>query len=236
LREGLNGADAIVCVTRFVADMHIANGIEASRITVVPLSVSLQGSTAPRTESAEMHFGYLGQVVPVKGVDILVRAFRQLSRVRRNARLTIYGSLEVQPDYARRLKRMAGGDPDIHFVGGYRHEDLAKILSGLDVVVVPSVWHENSPIVILEAFAAGRPVIGTDVGGIAEIVQEAVNGLLFGRGSVTDLARQLQRLLDEPELLARLQRNIPPARTTDEEMEQLFGVYRRALNAPKFTT
>jgi glycosyltransferase involved in cell wall biosynthesis len=85
--------------------------------------------------------------------------------------------------------------------------------------------------VLLEAFAARRPVIGTNVGGISEIVQPEVNGLLFTRGDANDLARQMQRMLDEPKLLPQLAHGIPPVRTADEEVEQYLDIYARARAA-----
>lgn len=228
LRETLSSVDAIVSPTRFVADMHTANRVNAAHITINPYSVAL-----PRPIPAEsdpiLRVGYLGQIVPIKGVHLLVQAFHRLNRSKRRARLTIHGKLEADPRYVHDLKRLAEGDADIVFAGAYQRDELARVLSELDVVVVPSIWYENAPQVILESFAAHKPVIGTDVGGIAEVVQHGVNGLLFERKNVADLTRQLQRALDEPGLLARLSNEIPAMRTVDEEMSELFKVFEQVV-------
>jgi glycosyltransferase involved in cell wall biosynthesis len=197
----------------------------------MPYSVDIGEPTARQFDATMIRFGFLGQVARVKGVDLVIRAFRQLNRTRTRARLNIHGKLNANDAYLRELERLTGNDADIHFSGAYVHEDLRKILSDLDVVVVPSRWYENSPHVILEAFAAKRPVIGTNVGGVAEIVQHNVNGLLFERGNVADLARQMQRILDDIELLPRLRAAIPSVRTPDEEMDDILKVYAQTIAA-----
>jgi glycosyltransferase involved in cell wall biosynthesis len=237
LRQVLNSADMIVAPSRFIADIHSNNGIAMERIAIVPHSMAVsEQADDSMSHLDEVHIGFLGQVVPVKGVDILIRAFRQLNRSRRRARLTIHGSLQAAPAYVRELREIAHGDPDIVFANSYEHTVVGKILSNLDLVVIPSIWYENAPLVILEAFAAKRPIIGTNLGGIAEIVQHQVNGLLFERNNVADLARQMQRIIDEPDLLTRLRIGIPPVRTVDEEMSNLFGIYQKVLDKRQSAT
>jgi len=99
----------------------------------------------------------------------------------------------------------------------------------LDVVVVPSLWYENSPNVILEAFAHRTPVIVSDLGGMAELVEEGVNGLCFPPGEAASLATALRRLIEEPGLLARLRAGIKPVKTVAEEMTELQAIYRAVV-------
>ena len=87
-----------------------------------------------------------------------------------------------------------------------------------DVLVVPSRWYENSPNVILEAFAAGLPVVVADHGGMAEMVREGIDGLRFNPGDVSSLAGALRRLCDDPGLLERLRAGVRPPTTIDAEM------------------
>jgi glycosyltransferase involved in cell wall biosynthesis len=90
---------------------------------------------------------------------------------------------------------------NVEFVGLKNGEELKNIVSDAAFVVVPSEWYENSPLVIYEAFASGKPVIGAAIGGIAELVDHQENGLLFRAGNADDLAGQIQHLLDHPEKL-----------------------------------
>jgi glycosyltransferase involved in cell wall biosynthesis len=87
--------------------------------------------------------------------------------------------------------------------------------------VVPSIWYENSPYSILEAFAHGLPVIATDLGGMAELVRHEESGLLFRRGDAASLAQQLARLLREPSLLGLLRSGVPPVKASSEEIDEI---------------
>lgn len=236
LRSALNGADAIISLTRSMTELSVANGIDRHRVTIVQPSIVeaewLDTFDRPSADPATvLRIGYLGQVAPIKGVEVLIRAFTRLDRSRRRARLRIHGGWSGHDGYGRRIEKLAADDPDITLAGRYERPELPRIMNDLDVVVVPSIWHENAPGVIHESLAAGRPVVGSRVGGIAEVLEDEVNGLLFERENPADLARQLQRLLDDPGLLGRLSAAIQPVRTEDTEMRQLFSVYRSVADA-----
>ena len=102
----------------------------------------------------------------------------------------------------------------------------------VDVGVGPSLWYENSPNVILEAFAHRTPVIVSDLGGMAELVEEGVDGLRFPVGEAGALARCFQRLLTEPDLLVRLQAGVRPVKSTAGEMDELEALYHQVLSRP----
>lgn len=229
LADSLNSADVIAPVTRFLADIYASNGTDASRFEIAPYGVNADAVPPVRRGQEEIRFGYLGQIAPIKGVDVLVRAFKRLDRSLRRSSLSIYGGMSSFATYGDHLRRMARPVEDIRFFGPYENTQVMKILADLDVLVVPSIWYENSPTVVLEAFAAGRPVIGTNVGGISEIVKDGVSGLLFERGDADDLCRQMQRLLSTPDLLESLKRGIPPVLKPDEELDRYLGIYERAI-------
>jgi glycosyltransferase involved in cell wall biosynthesis len=233
----LSGADAIVSLTDFMAGVHAANGVPRGHITVKPDCVDLAEFEPVTPQDARgnvVRFGYLGQITPVKGLDVLIRAFRLLERdpaVAGRAELAIHGRLNSEPSYAAALQRLADGSSNITFAGPYSHRDALRIMNGCSVIITPSIWYENSPRVILEAFAARRTVIGSRLGGISEIVQDEVNGLLFERGDAQDLARVMRRVVLEPDLRARLQAQIPAPRTLEEDMRDMLEIYER-VSAP----
>jgi glycosyltransferase involved in cell wall biosynthesis len=111
--------------------------------------------------------------------------------------------------------------------GPVAHADVPKALGALDVLVVPSIWAENSPLVIHEAFLAGVPVIASDIGGIPELVTHEVNGLLFPVGDVDALARALQRVAGDRGLLQKLRDGIPPVRSIETDVQELRAMYQR---------
>jgi glycosyltransferase involved in cell wall biosynthesis len=177
-----------------------------------------------KTATDKLRVGYVGQIIPIKGVHVLIQAFRKANSDGR-AKLEIWGGLGKDLDYSGRLGAFIEEDPSISLHGHFAHDDLAEVFSSIDVLVVPSIWYENAPLVIQEAFAAGTPVIATNLGGMAEMISNEVNGLLFERGDSDDLARQLQRLIDEPDLIEKLKAGIPRVKTIEEEVNQLERMY-----------
>jgi glycosyltransferase involved in cell wall biosynthesis len=173
-----------------------------------------------------LRVGYIGQLTPHKGVFDLVGAVRRLHVDTNTLHLSLHGDpAAAWPAHRQQLERAMAGDARITLAGPFDNRDIRNVHAGLDVLVVPSRWYENSPNVILEAFACGTPVITANLGGMAELVEDGVNGLLFEPGDVEDLARCLRRVAEEPELLDRLRAGIPPVRTIEEEMDELLALY-----------
>jgi glycosyltransferase involved in cell wall biosynthesis/MoaA/NifB/PqqE/SkfB family radical SAM enzyme len=152
-------------------------------------------------------FGYIGTHIPAKGIHLLLEAF---GNVPAPARLRIWGRPNGQETAALHgmARRLPNGAADrVEFLAEYRNEELVpKVLNRADCIVVPSIWVENSPLVIHEALQARVPVITANAGGMAELVRHEVNGLLFEHRNQDDLARQLQRMAADPELARRLGR------------------------------
>lgn len=158
-----------------------------------------------RNASEPFTFGYIGTHIPAKGVHDLIRAF---GKTNGNARLRIWGRSRGQDTDA--LKAIASSLPAavaerVEWCPEYKNQDIVRdVFDRCDVIVVPSIWVENSPLVIHEAQQARVPVVTAHVGGMAEYVHHEVNGLLFEHRSIDALAQQMQRLIDDPDLAVRL--------------------------------
>ncbi len=158
-----------------------------------------------RTQGEPFTFGYIGTHIPAKGVNQLIESF---GRVSGSTKLRIWGrDRDIETDglkeAARNLPDCAGSRVD--WMGEYRNEDIVpEVFNRCDVIVVPSIWAENSPLVIHEALQARVPVITADFGGMAEYVHHERNGLLFTHRDPQSLAQQMQRLADNPQLARRL--------------------------------
>lgn len=256
LKEALDQVTAFVAPSRFLHDLYIGQGLPPERFSLIrygldmrlwhqvrgssasppPSSQEVEGDGRRDQQRAGLRIGYLGQVEPHKGVHVLIEAFRRLSLPNqggRGAHLTIYGDLNRNASYVRRLRQLAHEEPRITFAGAYDNRRVAEVLASLDVCVVPSIWYENLPTIILEAQAWGTPVVTADLGGMAEMVRHNVDGLLFRPGDADDLARQLQRLLDEPDLLPRLRAHAPRVTTIEEQMQALMGIYQNVQRMRK---
>lgn len=179
-----------------------------------------------------VRFGYIGQVTKIKGVHLLVQAFQQLATKGR-ARLDIWGDLDREPIYGQEIHDLVANHPAIALHGPFTRAQLAQVLAEIDVLVVPSLWYENAPLVIAEAFATQTPVIATNLGGMAEAISHGSNGLLFARGDVVDLRNQLLRILEEPDLLAKLRSGIGAVKPIDQEILQLETIYSALITEPQ---
>lgn len=231
LAEILERTDLAISPSRFLMDKITEYGLQPRRLVYLPFGLdrSLDVELFPRDPSEPLRIGYLGQFYPHKGVHLLISAFKKLTRRPGSCKLILYGNDSKSPEYVSSLKTMAGEDSDIQFAGPYQNSEVGKVLSGLDVIAVPSIWYENRPTVIVEAQAYKTPVIASNIGGMTELVRHDQDGLLFEMGSVDGLACQLQRLLDEPGLLPRLRQGIGPIPTMDEEMSKLVELYESLL-------
>jgi glycosyltransferase involved in cell wall biosynthesis len=224
----LNQADTIISPSEFLKSIYVQSGVDADRIIF-----SRQGRDFPelnpemlkKEPSEKLRIGYLGQIAWLKGVHVLVEAATRLTAFPVDIR--IYGDQSHFPDYANMLRSKATRDPRLIFEGSYQRGELSKVLRDLDVLVVPSLWYENSPNVILEAFAHKTPVVASDLGGMAELVLHEKNGLLFETGNPGSLAAQLRRLHENRDLLVELRAGIEPVRTVAEEIDELEDVYSR---------
>ena len=150
-------------------------------------------------------FGYIGTQIPAKGVDLLIKAFGSLAG---ESALRIWGrNRGPETDGLKALARDLPGNAGsrVQWMGEYRNTEIVPdVFNRCDAIVVPSIWAENSPLVIHEALQAGVPVITADYGGMAEYVHHEENGLLFKHRDIESPARQMQRLGDDPQQAERL--------------------------------
>ena len=238
LRDALDYADALICPSRFLKELFAANGAAPDKLILMRQGLSLPKHRPVKERDRGLPvIGYRGQIKPHKGLDVLVDAALDLAARGHRFTLALYGNADEDARYTASLKRRAAGAAFIEWRGTYPASRVWEVLAGLDVAVVPSRWYENSPNAILEAQAAGVPVVATDLGGMAELVRHDVDGLLFKLNDPIDLSRQLARLLEEPALRERLSAQAPPVRTLDDEMAELVKLYRRvALREPASAT
>ncbi|MDG2150038.1 MAG: glycosyltransferase family 4 protein [Planctomycetota bacterium] len=237
IRGLLDKATALIAPSKFIKSMFLSNGYADEHMLHCPYGVDpLQGeiSKIPVAGEGTVTFGFFGSVNPKKGLEILVSAFRECRGSR--LRLVVRGNMTHFPKYAKRVRAFADVDPRINFRGPYGHGELAEALSSIDVLVVPSVWYENTPFVVLEAFCAGRPVIASDLGGLSEIVNDGVNGRTFRAGDPGSLTGVLAEFEEDPSLLARLAAGISNVRTLEENAADFVGLWERALAGEKMVT
>jgi glycosyltransferase involved in cell wall biosynthesis len=229
--DALAVAHSILSPSHFVRKQLEAAGVAPGRIRIVPYGIQRRATPLPdRSEDGgpnrALRIGYFGQLAPHKGIHVLVAAARSLRTGR--FELVVHGPETPHVAYVAKLRELAGGDPRIRFAGAYDNSRMEELLATLDVSVVPSVWYENYPFVVLEAFRAGLPVVASRVGGLPEMIRDGADGLLFEPGSEADLARALERLVEERGLLERLRSGVGPVRSDEDESSELLAAYHEA--------
>ena len=231
IRERMQLVDHILAYTRLTRDLLLANGIGAEKIGVshygIDTSLIVEASKA-RRPSSTLRLGFVGTLAPHKGCDLLIRALKGLPPDL-DATLSVHGDPGRYPSFVEQLRDLAGGDGRITFHGAFSREEVGRVMSEVDALIVPSRWYENAPGVVFEAFAAKVPVVATDLRGISEFVKHDENGLLFALDDERDLAQQLRRLTEEPGLLDRLRGGIGRVKTVGEYAEELEELYDTLL-------
>lgn len=261
IQSHLSLVDLFLAPSKFLRERYIDWGIPTSRILFEEYGRTLPPGDAPTDRCSEHrnHFGFFGQLTPFKGVHVLLEAMRELSSTEAcddsiqqapdasslgaqsqsgstEPHCWIHGAnLELQPsDFQAQFKDLLGATArTVTFVGRYTPGELASFMSDVDWVIVPSLWWENSPLVIQEAFHFGRPVLCSDIGGMAEKVTHGVNGLHFRAGDPASLARTMRAAMESPSLWRHLRSGIRPPYAMDEHLARLSTVYRDLLAAPR---
>lgn len=227
VRERLDRVDLFIAPSPFLRRKFVEFGIAEDRIVFSDYGFRVEEHVdVPKVPAEKLRFGYLGTLVEHKGVRTLVQAMNRVDPTR--AELRIHGDLTFFPDFARRLEATAAS-AGIRFMGRFDNRDVANILASIDVLIVPSIWFENSPLTIHEAFMSKVPVVTTDLGGMRDLVEDGVSGLLFERGNAVDLAAKLNSLVDDPGLVRRLAANIPDVKPIAQDAAEMERRYERLL-------
>jgi glycosyltransferase involved in cell wall biosynthesis len=232
----LNAADAVTTPTNSLRSRFIRLGAR-DRFILSRHSLDFEqvdySKATPKTASPAFRFGYIGQVQYIKGIDLAVDAFRQLSNRRDGISLAIWGQPPPDTSFGRKLSVMVGNLSDVKICGRYEPADLPTVMASIDMLIVPSRWPEIGPFVILEAFASRTPVIAANSGNMPELVEHGVNGLLFNPDDSADLMRQMECILADKTLYQRLLDGIPRVRTMGDEMAEILGIYSSVIDKRK---
>ncbi len=225
----MNMIDRLIVPTRLMMDILIHNGVRPDKMLFCPFGIKLEHlSRQIRTNRGALRIGFIGTLAEHKGPHVLVKAVRALPENEPIA-LQIYGNPNDYPEYSEDLRQLAAGDQRISFCGTFPSDRIGDIFSSLDVLVVPSIWYENSPLVIYCSQAAGCPVIASNMRGLSEVVVHGENGLLFEPGDENGLAEAIRLLVRDRELLQRLSENTRRPKSIAEYADQIVTIYNELL-------
>lgn len=216
------GYKAAVAPTKFLKKAYQKNNIKTP-LHNIWFGVDIDRGSKPKRPGGHLPvIGFIGQIAPHKGTDILIEAFLRLPPG--SAELRIYGPDDQDRAYMNTLIALANG-AFVRFMGTFPKEAMACVLADIDLLVIPSRWYENSPLVLLNALATHTPVLVSDVEGMTEFVEDGVNGASFQRGSVDDLEAKLRSLLKNPATLEKLSSTTRYERTPELMAQETFNLY-----------
>jgi glycosyltransferase involved in cell wall biosynthesis len=198
----------------------IINGFPEEQIVVLPNVASARDSR--RDPDVGQYVAYLGRISPEKGINVALEAAR-----RTGLPLFLAGDFNAMPEIVESTPE------SVKFIGRLNREDIDKFYSKARFAIVPSIWYETFGIVIVEAMANGLPVIGSNIGGIPEIIEHGKTGFLVKPGDPDDLANKMRLLWDNPDLCRRMGEagREKAVREYSEEVyyKKLMDIYEHAM-------
>jgi len=221
--------DKVVVLTQWYKEILLSNGIAEDKIFFIPqaLPINIHPIGQNQNKSNKIRFLFIGRISHFKGIHLLIEAFCKLDQS--NVELHIYGQSDGS-DYENNLRHQTQSFDSIYWHGILENNKVVSTMSEFNVLCLCSTITEMSPLVIQEAFAAGLPVIASNVHGNAEQITHGMNGLLFNFNDSDDLFKQLKRCIDEKDLLQSLSKKIKPTRSFDEVGKEHMNLYKSLLN------
>lgn len=227
----LADVDQFIAPSQFLKARFVEWGISAERIIVLPNAVRHaaegDGGAAQPVRTRRNRFAFFGNISAHKGVGTLLRAAARLRGAHEDVSVTLHGGLGHADATARAefAALLAAAEPVAQHVGPYAPQEAIGLMRRADWIVVPSIWWENAPLVIHEARAAGRPVLCSGIGGMAELVRDGIDGIHVPPGDAAALAETMATVAGDGDLWARLARPVP-ALGHDEFIDAHLRLYR----------
>jgi len=220
-----NNVDIFHVPSKFLAAKFIQAGIDKKKIEQLYYTIRIDQYT-PNFESGD-YFVYFGRLEEAKGLETLLRAVKKVAM----SRLFIIG----QGYYKKELEEFVAklNIKNVEFLGAKWNDELRRIVSNSKFVIVPSEYYDNSPLVIYESYALGKPVIGSSIGGIPELIDSEKTGLLFTPGDSEELAEKINFLLSHPKLVKEY--GINARKKAEQEFsprfhyQEMYKKYQRLL-------
>jgi glycosyltransferase involved in cell wall biosynthesis/MoaA/NifB/PqqE/SkfB family radical SAM enzyme len=223
VKDTMEHIDVCLSPSHTLAKFFMNQGVPAEKIVYSPYGFDVTRIKPGKTRefNKPVRFGFMGRIIPVKGIRLLLEAFHATSG---DAILNIWGDAGSDMPW---LEAISDNDPRVCFHGGYHNGQIQDALDSMDVLVAPSIWLENSPLVIQEAILAELPVITSDAGGMAELVENGKNGFLFPLGNVDALHNLMQGLIDSPALLREVKPVRDSVRTINDDADACTAHYKK---------
>lgn len=234
LMELVKLADRIVVPSQWQYDAFRLNKVPENKLILCRQGVAsgFPEQVAPRkANNATLKIGFLGRWQETKGVQVVAEAIHRLP-ANVAVELIIHATHPQKYGVTNREKvlAIAADDDRIRIAEPLSRSGVREALAGFDLLAVPSQWLETGPLVVLEAQAVGTPVLGSNLGGIAELVRHGVNGWLVPAQDVGEWSDAIANFAQDPDLLTKLRQGIQPVRTMEDVASEMVEIYREITN------
>ena len=215
IMDHINQSDGMFLSTQFLKDVLVKHGANGALINVIPYGVTMgtlpDPLPIPKTFSNKepLRLGYIGTLSDYKSPHTIVSAISYLGEKAQNVSVSLYGSFIKNDPYPNTLLKMIDKQaPVVQLKGTFPNEHIGDILQGFHALIIPSVWYESSPLVLISALNAGLPVIVSSLGGLTEILEGGKYGLAYPPGDSKALSRIILNILENPDTLKKLRKNL----------------------------
>lgn len=221
-RKSYDGVDLFIAPSRFIAEL-VARRVQPSKITILHNGIDTD-NYQPNYGNCDGYALYYGRLSKEKGIETLLKAYE---RIQPKLSLKVVGTGPIENNLKAKY-------PAAEFLGYKTGQKLKELISRAAFVVVPSEWYENCSMVVLEAMASGKPVIGSNVGGIPEQIEDCQSGFLFEMGNTRELASNMLTLHNDPELLISMgkaaRKKVQEEYSLITHCNQLLKIYNSTLS------
>jgi glycosyltransferase involved in cell wall biosynthesis len=225
--------DLVVFPSLFLFQEYSKWGINVKNYIISDNGINLTSNIQKlsiKTKQKHINFAYIGAIIEEKGLDVLLKSWQQIYNITQNtSKLKIYGDYSVDYQYTKRIKNQIKNMKNVKLLGKFDRKDIASIFSNIDVLIVPSRWHENAPMVIREAQTFKIPTIVSRMGGMPESITHGVNGYIFENGDYLGLSTIIEKLIENKNLISQLSQNILPPKSIFEDAKNTINLYETFL-------
>lgn len=226
----IDNCDNVIALTKWYEKMLLLNGVSQNKINFIPQGLPLkalhQDFSKKKISDKPLRLIFLGRISHFKGLHLLIDALFKLPKD--SVLLDIYGQAD-NSNYEQLLKDKTKSFDNIRWCGKLKRDDVIDTMQQYHTLCLCSTFSEMSPLVIQEAFAAGIPVLASNVFGNAEQITDGKNGWLFKFNDNNALKTKLQQLIDDPYLLEKAQKNIEMVRNFDAVAKEQMIVYEKLV-------
>jgi len=230
IREMLFKLDLIIFPTVFLYQEFSRWGFQAKQVVISEHGIDTSlFKNFKKSASKKIRFAFIGAIVPAKGLDVLLNAWRRIDP--KDAELKIYGNFGLDKKYSRSLKPLLSNLKNVELKGTFSPENIAQVFSEIDVLVLPSKWFENGPLVLRNSLLGKIPAIVTNLGSNPEYINHRVNGLLFINGDENDLASKLEFMINNPDQIKIMAKKIDKQKSIKQDASNLLNNYQNLLKS-----